>query len=133
MRHRRTKRRSVGPWNGDEPPEATASRVRYVGSPEHKSYPSSAGPSALRSDATPCDPKIGRDAADAVLQHAIRHRCTSAVFEQGFPKYAWGWLEGHLYEARHINGPGGTDKGYRLAVPEHPRDPERRLDRGGRK
>ncbi len=130
MRHRRTKRRGIGPWNGDESPEATASRVRYLGSPEHKSHPSSAGPPALRSDATPCDPNIEGDEVDAVLREAIRRRCTSAVFEQGFPKYAWGWLDGHLYEARHINGPAGAYKGYRLAESEHPRDPEQRLDWG---
>ena len=128
MRHRRTKRRRIGPWNSDESPAATASQARYVGSPEHKSYPSSAGPPALRSNATPCDPAIEAGAINAVLQEAIRRRCTSACFEQGFPKYVWGWLDGALYEARHINGPAGTYKGYQLTASEYPRDPEQRLD-----
>ena len=128
VRHRRTKRRAIGPWTGDKSPANTALRARYLGSPEHKGYPSRAGPPALRSDATPCDPKIERDDVNAVLQQAIRRRCTSARFEQGFPRYAWGWLDGHLYEARHINGPAGTYKGYRLTAAEHPRDPEQRLD-----
>lgn len=57
-------------------------------------------------------------------------RCTSTVFEQGFPKYAWGWLGGHLYEARHINGPAGTYKGYQLTESGYPRDPEHLLDWG---
>ena len=128
VRHRRTKRRAIGPWTGGESPANTALRARYLGSPEHKGYPSRAGPPALRSDATPCDPKIEREDVNAVLRQAIRRRCTSARFEQGFPRYAWGWLDGHLYEARHINGPAGTYKGYRLTEAEHPRDPEQRLD-----
>ena len=128
MRHRRTKRRGIGPWNGDESPENTASRAKYLGSPEHKDYPSPAGPPALRSDATPCDPKIEQDEINAVLREAIRRCCTSARFEQGFPRYAWGWIDGDLYEARHINGPAGTYKGYRLRKAEYPRDPQRRLD-----
>ena len=133
MRHRRIKRRGIGPWNGDLSPEATALKAQYRGSPEHKAYPSPAGPPALRTDATPCDPQIEWDAINAALQEAIRRRCTSARFEHGFPKYAWGWLDGDLYEARHINGPAGTYKGYRLAKPEHPRDLEHRLDWGSGK
>ena len=128
MRHRRTKRRAIGPWVGDESPEDTASRVRYIGSPEHKSYPSPVGRPALRSDATPCDPDTKRADINASLREAIRRRCTSARFEQGFPRYAWGWLAGDLYEARHINGPAGTYKGYRLEEAEYPSDPEHRLD-----
>ena len=31
-------------------------------------------------------------------------------------------------EARHLNGPAGTYKGYRLEEVEYPRDPEKRLD-----
>ena len=128
MRHRRPKRRAIGRWNGDESPENTAARVRYAGSQEHKGYPSPAGPPALRSDATPCDPAIEWDDINTALQDAVRRCCTSADFEQGFPKYAWGWLDGHLYEARHLNGPAGTYKGYRLEEVEYPRDPEGRLD-----
>ena len=128
VRHRRTKRRAIGPWGGGDSPEETASRARYIGSPEHKSYPSSAGSPALRSDATPCDPDIDRAEVCASLREAIRRRCTSARFEQGFPRYAWGWIAGDLYEARHINGPAGTYKGYRLEEAEHPSDPEHLLD-----
>ena len=128
MRRRRPKRRAIGPWNGDGSPEETASKARYVGSREHKRHPSPAGPPALRTDATPCDPAIECRTIDAVLRKAIRRRCTSAVFEQSFPKYVWGWLDDDLYEARHVNGPAGTYKGYRLEEVEYPRDPDGRLD-----
>ena len=40
--------------------------------------------------------------------------------EQGFPKYVWGWLNGDLYEPRHINGPAGTYKGYKIMESEYP-------------
>ena len=105
-----------------------ASKARYVGSAEHKTYPSPAGPPALRSDATPCDPQIAFEEIQGVLKEAIRRGCVSAGFEQGFPKYALGWLQGQLYEARHINGPAGTYKGYPLQAVEYPRDPDKRLD-----
>lgn len=128
VRHRRTKRRQIGPWQSAESPDATAARARYWGSPEHKAHPSPAGPPALRTDATPCDPKIDWADINAVLGEAIRRGCTSAAFEQGFPKYVWGWLGGDLYEARHVNGPAGAYKGYRLEEVEYPSDPEQRLD-----
>ena len=99
-----------------------------MGSQEHKSHPSPAGPPALRSDATPCDPEIKWDDINTALREAIRRCCTSTVFEQGFPKYVWGWIDEDLYEARHINGPAGTYKGYRLEKVEYPRDREGRLD-----
>ncbi len=128
MRHRRPRRRAIGPWNGGESPKETASKARYKGSQEHKAHPSPAGPPALRSDATPCDPAIQWGDINAVLREAIRRGCTSTVFEQGFPKYVWGWIGEDLYEARRLNGPAGTYKGYRLEELEHPRDPEGRLD-----
>lgn len=128
MRHHRTKQRAIGAWPSQQRPEAVALRARYVGSAEHKAYPSSAGSPALRSDATPCDPKIPGDAIQTALREAINRRCVSAVFEQDFPKYAWGWIDGRLYEARHVNGPAGTYKGYEIEETEYPKDPENRLD-----
>ena len=111
-----------------KPIESVARRARYVGSPEHKAYPGAAGPPALRSDATPCDPDIASDDIGRALAEGVRRGCVSAVAEQGFPKYVWGWLNGNLYEARHINGPAGTYKGYRIEEPEYPRDPDGRLN-----
>ena len=52
------KRRAIGSWMAGESAESVARKARYVGSAEHKGYPSAAGPPALRSDATPCDPGI---------------------------------------------------------------------------
>ena len=101
-----------------------------MGSAEHKANPSTAGPPALRSDAAPCDPNLSFDDIRAALAEGIRRGCVSAAMEQGFPKYVWGWLDGDLYEARHINGPAGTYKGYKLMESE-PRDPMGRLDWGG--
>lgn len=112
-----------------ESAESVARKVRYVGSAEHKAYPSAAGPPALRSDATPCDPGISIADIASALVAGIRRGCVSAATEQGFPKYVWGWLGGDLYEARHINGPAGTYKGYRIEESERPLDPDGRLNR----
>ena len=111
-----------------ESAESLARKAQYVGSAEHKGYPSAAGPPALRSDSTPCDPEISFADIGSALAEGIRRGCVSAVTEQGFPKYVWGWLGGHLYEARHINGPAGTYKGYRIEELERPFDPEGRLN-----
>ena len=92
MRHKRRKRQAIACQTSGEITNRVARRARYLGSAEHKAYPSSAGPPALRSDATPC---------------------------------------GDLYEARHINGPAGTYKGYKLLESEYPRDPMGRLKWGG--
>lgn len=129
-RFQRTKRRKIGQWpEGGMSPEEVAAIVEYVGSPEHKNHPSLAGPANLRSDATPCEPHMTRDVAKntEALKEGIRRRCVSPVFEGGFPKYVWTWVEGELYEARHINGPQGTYKGYRIEDVERPLDPEGRL------
>ena len=133
MRHRRPRSRAISPWNRLELPESIAAKARYVGSAEHKSYPSSAGPPALRSDATPCDQGIAYDEIQVALREAISRRCVGAVFEQGFPKYAWGWIAGRLYEDRHINGPAGTYKGYLIELAEYPRDSEGLLNWGTRR
>lgn len=133
MGHRRPRLRAISRWIRLESPESIAGKARYIGSAEHKSYPSLAGPPALRSDATPCDQGIAYDEIQIALREAIRRRCVGAVFEQGFPKYAWGWIEGRLYEARHINGPAGTYKGYLIESAEHPRDPDGLLNWGTRR
>lgn len=127
----RQKRRKLGKWPEDaDAPEDLARRVRYVGSPEHKDHPSQAGPPRLRSDATPCEPHMTVDVNGntEALREGIRRRCVSAVFEGGYPKYVWTWINGVLYEARHINGPQGTYKGYRLEELETPSDPDGRLN-----
>ena len=130
-RFTRQKRRKIGEWPADAAtPAQVAEQVQYVGSPEHKNHPSPVGPPALRSDATPCEPRLtkDRDGNTAALRRGIIEGCTSSIFEGGFPKYVWTWLDGDLYEARHINGPQGTYKGYKLKPTEFPKDPEKRLD-----
>ncbi len=130
-RFNRQKRRKIGGWPDDAaPPEELAEQVRYIGSSEHKDHPSSAGPPRLRSDATPCDASMTRDMSrnTEALREGIRRRCVSPIFEGGYPKYVWTWIDGILYEARHINGPRGTYKGYRLEELEMPLDPEGRLE-----
>jgi hypothetical protein len=97
--------------------------VRYVGSAEHKDYPSAAGNPALRSDASRCDTRYTDfEAITQVLRAAIERQCASAAFEAGFPKYVWGWLDGRLYEARLVNRSQGTYKAYPLEPIEAPKD-----------
>lgn len=68
--------------------ESVARKARYVGSPEHKGFPSAAGPPALRSDVTPCDPDISVADIGSALAEGIRRRCVSAASEQGLPSAA---------------------------------------------
>ena len=133
-RFSRNRRHEIGAWpEGIGTPEEVAANATYVGSGEHKGHPSNAGRPALRTDATPCEPHLTRNigANTTALREGIKRRCTSAVFENGFPKYVWTWMDNALYEARHINGPHGTYKGYRLEPAEYPLDPEGRLNWGG--
>jgi hypothetical protein len=130
VRFKRNRRRRIGRWPAETAsPEAVAGQVTYVGSPEHKDHPSAAGPPALRSDATRCEPEITADVQrnTQALRAGILHGCVGEIFEGGFPKYVWTWIDGNLYEARHINGPQGTYKGYRLERDEFPLDPDGRL------
>ena len=85
MRHRRTKRRTIRPWSSDKSPASVARRACYVGSAEHKAYPSPAGPPALRSDTTRCDASIPQAAINTALAEGIRRRCVGDAVEQGFP------------------------------------------------
>ena len=126
MRRRKRRRLRIDCALTDDCLGQVAELAAYHGSAEHKTYPSPAGPPALRSDATPCDP-IGYADINAALAEGIRRGCVSRAMEQGFPKYVWGWLGNELYEARHLNGGGGQYKGYRLEPPEYPHDPDGRL------
>lgn len=108
-------------------PAALAASVRYVGSSEHKDYPSFAGAPGLRSDAARCDPSIAREDAEAVLRAGIVRRCVCPDVEGGFPRYVWGWLRGKLYKARLINRGQGHYKAWEIEAIEMPEDPEGRL------
>jgi hypothetical protein len=130
--HRRVKRKRITVWPaGAVPPAQLAERVSYVGSAEHKSYPSEAGPPKLRqTDASPCDPRYRTfEDPTRALREAVRARQTSD-FVGEFPKYVWGVLDGQLYEARLVNHELGTYKGYRVEQPEEmPEDPAGLLSR----
>ena len=128
MRRRNPRRRRIQCELPDDCLAHLAEHVEYHGSSEHKSYPSRAGPPALRTDATPCDPDIDWVDISNALAEGVRRGCISEATEQGFPKYVWAWLCGDLYEARHLNGFAGNYKGYRLEPPEYPRDSDHRLD-----
>ena len=114
-RHYRPKHRSIHPWPGNEArPEDVAAAARYVGSAEHKGAWSPHHEPRLRTDASECPPELSQDldANTETLRRAIELRCVGADFENGFPKYVWAWVEGELWEARHIRGPIGTYKAY---------------------
>lgn len=95
--------------------------VRYVGSAEHKSYPSFAGSPKLRADATKCDPGL-TDAASITswLRNGIRSGRVGAPWEGRFPRYVWHEVDGVLFEARLVNREAGEYKGYPLDPSERP-------------
>ena len=119
---RRPLRRTITAAPEGVDPEAVAARVRYVGSPEHKSYRSFAGPPRLRvADASKCDPRFV-DAAPltAWLRESIRAGRFGAPWEGDFPKYVW-FVDGDTcYEARLVNRASGEYKGWELAPEERP-------------
>jgi len=123
------KKKAIGEWPaGQRPPREVAAQVKYVGSPEHKDYTSDAGLPSLRSDASRCDPNLPWAEIQQALKRGIEHECVSEQFEEGFPRFVWGWLEGRLYQARHIRGPAGTYKGWALEPFEQPDDPRDKLE-----
>ena len=132
VRHgRNMKKKRITPWPDQAPtPDALARQVTYVGSAEHKDHPSPAGPPRLRhNDASSCDPRYATfEEPTRALREAVKARCTSD-FVGRFPKYAWGSLDGRLYEARLVNQELGTYKAYKLEkAAELPEDPARLLE-----
>lgn len=96
-------------------------RVRYVGSPEHKSAPSFAGPPRLRADASRCDPSLtDADEITEWLREGIRAGNISSHFEGDFPRYVWLKRVSVVYEGRLVNQEQGQYKGYPLAPHEYP-------------
>lgn len=109
-----------------EPPEGVelanlADRVRYIGSSEHKSFPSFAGPPKLRSDASRCDPALA-DPQELTkwLRDGVAAGHIGAPWEGSFPRYVW-YRRGEMcYEARLVNAGAGDYKGYPLTDAECP-------------
>jgi hypothetical protein len=135
QRHMTPKR--IVRWPSSEPAATVAAQAAYIGSAEHKSHPSPAGPPKLRrNDASACDPRYVERGSDPVsftpapttaLRAAIATSQTSELVGR-FPKYVWGVLDGVLYEARLVNHEAGTYKAYALKDDsELPDDPDGRL------
>ena len=99
-----------------------ASRVKYVGSPEHKTGPSFAGTPRPRGDATKCDTSLSDRLVDIQkwLEHAFKVQCFGGPWENSFPRYAWCKVGGIVYEARLVNRGLGQYKGWQLESDEWP-------------
>jgi len=98
-----------------------AGRSSYVGSSEHKSHPSFAGPPKRRADATKCDPALA-DPAELTewLREAIASGRVGAPWEGDFPRYVWHRRGEVCYEGRLVNQGLGQYKGYQLERGEWP-------------
>jgi len=105
-----------------------AQRLAYVGSPEHKSYPTSSGPPRLRADASKCDPSFKNRVQEIEnsLRAAVRSGQVGGPWENGLPRYAWNRLDGVCFEARLVNAESGAYKGYPLSAEEAPEGLEER-------
>ena len=135
MHARSQKPKAIDPWpEGAPSPEEVASKASYVGSAEHKTAPSPAGPPTPRSDASKCPTDVAENVegvlrwkaeVNEALRHAIRCKCVGGGFLQSFPRYVWGWFRQTMYEARLTNETGGQYKAYPLEESvEWPRDRE---------
>ena len=99
-----------------------ARRATYVGSAEHKTYPSPAGQPRPRADASKCDPKLHGNFAELTqwLREGIRAGTVGAPWEGDFPRHVWCEKDGVWYEGRLVNREQGTYKGYELKPSELP-------------
>lgn len=118
---RRPLRRAPGPIRTDVDLSEIAERVSYVGSGEHKTFPSFAGPPQPQADATKCDPALGdKDELTRWLQTAIIKGQIGGQWDNDFPRYAWLRIGDVYYEARLVNKVLGQYKGYSLVRSEWP-------------
>jgi hypothetical protein len=92
-----------------------AAKVRYTGSPYHRSPGSKGGPIAGRVGLTSrCPPSWTNTEATRVLRIAIVEGRVSCIWEGGYPRHVW-HLDGEvLYEARLTNSGNGEYHGYPL-------------------
>jgi len=99
-----------------------AERVRYTGSPEHKTYPFAGQAPRPRPDASLCDKALaGKECkVGEWLRQAIREGHIGEPWEGGFPRYVWHRVEGICYEARLSNEGLGEYKGWPLGEGECP-------------
>ena len=120
----RSQRRAVLPSGTVD--ASVAPRVTYVGSPEHKDYPSPAGAPRLRSDATKCDASVHNaetfGSLSQQLRVAILDGAIGGPLEGNFPRYVWAKVQDEWYEARLTNREQGQYKGYAIRLEEVPRE-----------
>jgi len=104
-----------------------ARRAVYVGSPEHKSGPSFAGPPKPRGDASLCDQSLNREQARVTrwLRRALSLGQVGAPWEGDFPRYVWHREGDVVFEGRLTNREAGEYKGYPLLRDEWPAGLER--------
>jgi hypothetical protein len=85
-RRRRPQRRVIGESPAGVDLAMLSQHVTYVGSPEHKSFPSFAGSPNLRSDASRCDPELADpDELTRWLREAIAAGHIGEFVGRGFP------------------------------------------------
>src|SRR5215204_4167206 len=99
-----------------------APRMSYVGSAEHKTYPSEAGRLRPRADATKCDPRLHGDfeMLTEQLRSAVIKGQVGGPWESDFPRYVWAEIDDVWYEARLVNRGQGTYKGWEARRSELP-------------
>lgn len=118
---RRPPRREIHVPSGTDL-EALSRRVSYVGSAEHKTYPSAAGTPTPRADATKCDPALHGDfeVLTQWLRRGVALGAVGSPWEADFPRYVWVKEDDTWYEARLVNREQGTYKGYVIEPSEVP-------------
>jgi hypothetical protein len=121
-RHRPLRRTFVDAPTGVDLATLAAQAV-YVGSPEHKTFPSFAGPPQPRADASKCDPKLA-DPAELTtwLREAMTAGNIGAPWEGLYPRYVWYRRADVVYEGRLVNQELGQYKGYPLATEQWPEE-----------
>jgi hypothetical protein len=119
-RHRPLRRSIASPPSGVDL-ALLARNARYVGSSEHKAFPSFAGPPRLRADASKCDPNLADpDELTAWLREAIVAGNVGAPWEGNYPRYVWHRQSDVVYEGRLVNQELGQYKGYPLESDQYP-------------
>lgn len=110
----------------------SAPQPSYLGSQEHKTYPSPLGEPRPRSDATKCPKDVVYADAQRLLTEAIQvsilNGCHSALKDGQFPRYVWGKVQAGTpprtiyFEARLINREQGAYKAWPIEQRTHESD-----------
>lgn len=120
QRKRPRKREVYVPFGTDL--KSLASRAEYVGSVEHKDYPSFAGQPRPRRDASLCPRWIkDQDMVRGWLRSAISQGAVGAPWEGEFPRYVWYKHDSTVFEGRLTERRQGAYKGYPIDEAEWPR------------